>query len=199
MIMLFKVLIFSFSALLLYQIMASIFKGTIREGYTRQDAVSHEKKISDLETQVTKNSDDIADLKDKSKNIEGFCEGIEGGLASDNPPYTAANEKVDTDNHEQRIRALQIKVTQNIDDLGIVNKKLGLIPANRYSESDYGAADLDLDKKISALEIVVRKNVVDITELQRQLKERADKLSEPAKGLASGPMPVISGTVPAAA
>jgi len=190
--MLFKVLIFVFSALLLYQIIVSLFKGNVIEGYTRQDAVSHEKRIVDLETQITKNSNDIADLKEKSKNIEGFCEGM---LASENPPYTAANEKADTDNHEQRIHVLQTTVKQNISDMGIVNSKLGLVPANRYSESDYGGAGVELDKKIGALEIVVRKNVVDITELQRQLKEKADKYGGAAQDVTSQPMPTISGTV----
>ena len=212
MIMLFKVLIFVFSALLLYQIIVSLFKGTVREGllassdgaYTlenaRQDIVEHDKRIVSLEAQVKTNSDAIADLMSKSKNIEGFCEGM---LASESPPYTTANENMDIADHEQRIHVLQGTVKQNINDMGIVNKKLGLVPANQYSNTDLimisgndaKSKVVAHDKEIGALEEVVRKNVVDINELQRQLKENADKYGGAAQEITSKPMPVISGTV----
>lgn len=204
---------FFFMLLLMYQIFQQHF--SIREGLLAstmeaanykpdsayQDISDHDKRLTTLESQVKTNSDAIRDLQAKVSQTEGF-------LTSQQQPYTEDDETTDITSQSNRIQSLQATVKQSIKDIGILNTKMHLVPANQYINLD-SKLSLDSSAKISNqqmivaqetaisnLETIVKENSDDITELNNQLQQIANKQKQMGDKVIANGSPSISGLAP---
>jgi hypothetical protein len=163
-----------------------------------QDISDHDKRLTTLESQVKTNTDAISNLQAKVSQTEGF-------LASQQQPYTEENESTDITSQSNRIHSLQVTVKQTIKDIGTLNTKMHLVPANQYTNLD---TQLSLDssakisnqqmivaqeKAISNLETIVKENTDDITELNNQLQQIANKHKQMGDKVIANGSPSISG------
>jgi predicted nucleic acid-binding Zn-ribbon protein len=182
-------LILFFLCLIGYQVLSPMREGLLASSMDAKsyntdsayrDITDHDTRISNLETQVQKNTDSISDIQAKVSQTEGF-------LASQTPAYSTSDEEKDIESQGNRIQSLQKRVTQNITDILSLTQKMHLVALHQYIRPDpkltldttAHISDQEMiiahEKAIAYLETVVKENIDDVTEMNNQLQKMADK------------------------